>query len=72
MSDKDQFASEIVAHVLDADPAAIYHVLPTDDAMEHREGLDCPCAPKLLRVPPTGAVVVHNAWDGREAFEGLS
>lgn len=47
----------------------ICHVIPTDDAMEHREGTDCPCLPRVEQLGQGDAVIVHNAWDGREADE---
>ena len=67
--DKHRFAEEIRTRVADVDPASIWHVLPTDDIRPHREGMDCECQPRLITVPPAGAVIVHNAWDGREAYE---
>lgn len=45
--------------------SAVYHVLPIDDAMEHREGMDCPCCPRLELAGVNNGVVVHNAFDGR-------
>lgn len=44
---------------------AVWHVLPINDAMEHREGMDCPCRPRLERAGVNHGVIVHNAFDGR-------
>ncbi len=51
--------------------SAIWHVLPVDDAFEHREGMDCPCLPRLQFVGVNGGIIVHNAFDGREADEAF-
>lgn len=43
-----------------------YHVFPIDDLKEHTvEGMGCWCHP----VEDDDGVIVHNAMDGREAFE---
>ncbi len=47
----------------------ICHVIPTNDAMEHREGTDCPCNPRVEQLGLGDAVIVHHAWDGREIDE---
>ena len=40
------------------------HLTPADDLREHVEsGIDCSCAPSIQQ---KGALVVHNAFDGRE------
>jgi hypothetical protein len=41
-----------------------WHVIPVDDLREHHASLECWCGP----VEDDG-VVVHNALDGREAYE---
>lgn len=48
------------------DPGAFVHVIPMDDYFPHREGSDCPCVPTVEFVEPNGAIVKHQAWDGRE------
>lgn len=45
-----------------------YHVTPVDDIKEHEESADCPCGPEVEEYT-NGRVIVHNAWDGREAVE---
>ncbi len=45
-----------------------YHVLPESDIREHREGNDCPCHPDQY-VVGNNWLLVHHAWDAREAFE---
>lgn len=60
---RDKFAGYV------REPNHVVHVLPENDALPHREGMDCECRPRLELVPPNGAVIVHNAWDGREAYE---
>lgn len=61
------------------DPNNVYHVTPTDDLNEHNETCtyppigepycDCPCKPQYEKVPPSGLIVIHNSFDGRENFE---
>lgn len=42
------------------------HVMPSDEAQRHFPS-DCPCRP--LSDPEDPSVIVHNSYDGREAFE---
>ncbi len=42
----------------------IWHVIPIEDLKEHEESPECWCNPT-----ETEAVWVHNAADGREAYE---
>lgn len=42
------------------------HVMPLKDLHPHNSGMECPCKPV---VQPDGVTVIHNAWDGREAYE---
>ena len=45
----------------------IFHVVPTDDWLEHEEVADqCVCGPQV-EFFPRGRVVVHHALDGRHA-----
>lgn len=45
------------------------HVLPLNDLKSHVEaGEYCHCKPRI-QWEVNGAVVVHNAYDGREFFE---
>lgn len=47
-----------------------YHVVPTDDAREHRLGMDCECRPVVQgETEHQPAIIVHTAWDGRETWE---
>jgi hypothetical protein len=44
-----------------------FHVVPTDDRLEHEEVQDaCVCGPHVEYFP-RGKVVVHHALDGRHA-----
>jgi hypothetical protein len=62
-------ARDALALRLIDDPGEVIHVIPVDDVFEHREGADCPCVPVVSFAEPNGALVVHHAWDAREAFE---
>ena len=42
-------------------------VLPNNDLKPHLPGASCRCRP---RIEEAGRLVIHNAWDGREFFEG--
>lgn len=43
------------------------HVYPNKDTKEHKlEGLDCACEPTI---DWDNNIVIHNAWDMREAQE---
>lgn len=43
----------------------IYHVLPTNDILEHQEGSYCRCNPRI-DVYENGVVVCHTSFDLRE------
>lgn len=45
----------------------IIHVIPLDDLREHQVDIYCYCFPTLDQQEER--VIVHNAADGREAFE---
>ena len=48
---------------------ATYHVLPIDDLKPHEESTTCECEPRCEWQPNGDLIVVHSAWDGREAIE---
>lgn len=43
----------------------IYHVLPTDDILEHEEQKYCRCHPRV-DVYENGIVIIHKSFDLRE------
>jgi len=45
-----------------------YHTLPVNDIAGHDESENCPCKPRIVLIG-NGKLVIHNSWDGREAFE---
>ncbi len=45
------------------------HVLPIGDLKEHNEVRDCWCDPLVVIRYDEPAMVVHNAFDGRELIE---
>jgi hypothetical protein len=46
-----------------------FHVVPTDDLLEHEEVADqCVCGPHV-EFFPRGKVIVHHALDGRNAAD---
>ena len=52
-----------------------FHVLPVNDIKEHTESEDCACNPKIesgININGEWAVIVHNAFDGREHVEKLT
>lgn len=49
---------------------ALANVLPLNDLRRHRRGVDCDCRP-AAEESDEGALIVHNSWDGREAWEAL-
>ena len=44
-------------------------VLPVNDLKPHLESAACKCAPRVESAE-SGTVVIHNAYDGREFYEG--
>jgi len=48
----------------------VAHVYPNYDWQEHILTESCRCTPRISR-EGLGVVVVHNSFDGREAFEKL-
>lgn len=51
----------------DEDDGDFWHVLPVNDLRDHDKSASCWCKPVALEDEPR--VIVHNAMDGREAFE---
>lgn len=49
------------------DKQGFTHMVPIDDDSEHRYGDECECNPK--RDQDTPHMLVHNSYDGREAYE---
>jgi len=47
----------------------IQHVMPLHDSRDHIGRCDCLCCPCVETLDPGQAVVIHNAWDAREAYE---
>lgn len=41
------------------------HVLPVNDTKKHTESVECKCNPRVDIIDDR-AIVVHNAYDGRE------
>lgn len=48
----------------------VWHITPLNDLEEHTETLDCKCDPHI-EIFKDGALVIHNAYDGRELREDL-
>lgn len=48
---------------------AIWHVLPCNDLKEHDESSTCSCDPTVEVLENSDLMVIHNAFDGREAIE---
>ena len=46
------------------------HIMPLNDWAEHYDCVQCLCRPFLTRVG-SEILVVHNAFDAREYFEGM-
>lgn len=51
----------------------ISHVSPTNDLRPHdlESGGQCECEPKVEFLENGDALVIHNAWDGREIIEEI-
>lgn len=45
------------------------HVLPTNDTYEHLHTGSCPCGVHCEGEGPDELIWVHDAFDGREAFD---
>lgn len=44
----------------------IIHSLPCNDLYPHTENLWCACGP-VVEQHENGKLILHNAWDGRDA-----
>lgn len=44
------------------------NVMPVGDIYPHDESVTCSCGPEIEKIGG-GKVIIHNAWDGREAEE---
>jgi hypothetical protein len=53
----------------DPDEYNLFHILPLDDLEMHEESEDCKCQPTRKAIDDVSTMVVHNSFDGREAFE---
>jgi hypothetical protein len=62
MSDKSADESDWIAVPF----GPITHILPEDEWEEHYPN-DCRCRPRVD--PDKKTLVIHNSFDGREAFE---
>jgi len=47
----------------------IWHILPIKDIKEHEELSTCECEPKVEMQDSGALLIIHNAFDGREAIE---
>lgn len=47
----------------------IWHLTPTNDIEEHVESSYCKCEPEVEVLENGDVLVIHNAFDGREAVE---
>lgn len=58
----------------DYDPNNVWHVTPNNDIGMHVEDLQdqgiCDCNPRFEIQENKGLLVIHNAFDHRELFEG--
>ena len=46
-----------------------WHILPINDLIIHEENTTCECEPKVEFLENGDMLIVHNAFDGREAVE---
>lgn len=46
-----------------------FHVVPIDDDHAHSMSRTCECRPVAKAVDDISTIVVHNSFDGREAYE---
>lgn len=53
------------------DVSDVCHVVPVDDFFDHTTALGrCPCRAVHKMLDTGSLLVTHNAWDGREIWEG--
>lgn len=56
------------AHIPHPEPAVMeIHLMPTLDTGCHAFDVECACAPR--EDPEVAGFLIHNAFDGREAYE---
>lgn len=53
----------------DPDEYNLFHILPMDDLEIHEESEHCKCEPVRKAIDDVSTMVIHNSFDGREAFE---
>jgi hypothetical protein len=46
-----------------------YHIVPLDDDHMHTLSRECECRPQAKAVDELSTLVIHNSFDGREAYE---
>ena len=46
-----------------------YHIVPLDDEEIHSLSRDCSCKPTARAIDEIATMVIHNSFDGREAYE---
>lgn len=46
-----------------------YHIIPLDDDHIHMLTRDCECSPQGKAVDDMSTLIIHNSFDGREAYE---
>jgi len=49
--------------------SGVYHVVPIDDDDEHQFSRMCICRPRVQAVDDMSTMIIHNSFDGREAYE---
>lgn len=45
------------------------NILPTNDIKEHTEDSTCKCRPSVEILENGELMIIHNSFDGREAYE---
>jgi len=46
-----------------------YHIVPLDDDQMHALSRTCECRPQPSAVDDISTLIIHNSFDGREAYE---
>lgn len=46
-----------------------YHIVPLDDDHAHTLSRECECRPRPQAVDEISTMIIHNSFDGREAYE---
>lgn len=47
----------------------MWYILPVNDLKEHIEESTCECGPRVQVLENGEILIIHNAFDGREAVE---